>query len=318
VALVTMLGAFAAKAGAQTVYWADINDSTINRVAAPGATPEVIVSNYGQPGGVVIDPIGSYLYFCDRRTDTPQKIVRTDLNGGNRLVVLAEPVQSGGGTQLIENLRLDLPQNWIYYTESNTRTIRRVHFDGTGDARVVQGSLNGPRDVALDIPGNRMYWVQGQGTFSQLFRARLDGSDQTLLFSDQGFYAGIEIDPAKGYVYFSDYYPGSSRIRRMNIDGSAPITLVDQSGSWPTGMDIDLGAGKLYWAKSDTAIPGIFRSNLDGSDVEAVATVSSDLSPWDAAVLTPEPANLAWLALAIASTRAGRARRAQASRSAAR
>lgn len=292
---------------AQSVYWTDINDNTIKRIASPGAAPQLVVNHGPVPHGITVDLPGQQLYWADGLGTSAQKIIRSNLDGSNRVAVVSEPVVSGGGTQLVQNLKLDTLNNWIYYTEANTRTIRRVRFDGTGDQSIVQGSLNGPFDLALHIPSNYMYWTQGQSTFSQIFRSRLDGSQTQLLFSDEGFYSGIEIDPENGFIYFSDYYPGREGIRRISLGGGNPVTLIPQPGGWPLGMDIDLASGKLYWARANADVPGIFRANLDGTGVEAMATLSSNLSPWDV-VIVPEPASICIASVLIAGTLTNRRR----------
>ena len=44
--------------------------------------------------------------------------------------VLAEEPVSGGGTQFVQGISLDVVNGYVYYTEGNTRTVRRVRTDG--------------------------------------------------------------------------------------------------------------------------------------------------------------------------------------------
>src|SRR5262249_23600313 len=156
----------------------------------------------------------------------------------------SETPVSGGGTQFVQNLELDLPHNWIYYTEGNKRSIRRVRFDGTSDEQVVAGTSNGPVDIALDIPAGKMYWTQIVSTASQLFRSNLDGTGTELLFGDQGFYYDLAIDPANGFIYFADQHPNYHAIRRVKLDGTQPTVLVTAPGLQPSGLEIDLAEQK--------------------------------------------------------------------------
>jgi len=275
----------------QQLFWSDINDNTIKRLVYPSNTPQTIFSGAGQPTGLAIDAAHGQLYFGDDTASTPGKIYRSNYDGTGLVTVLSEPVQPGGGTQFVDSLALDPAHDWIYFNEGNTRTVRRVHFNGSGEQVVFQGSLNGPFHVALDVPNNYLYFTHIQSTSSQIVRTRLDGSQPQVLFSDTGFYSGLEVDPQHGYIYFSDYYPGNERIRRINLDGGNPITLVAQPDSWPSGTDLDLQGGKLYWARSNSSTTGVFRSNLDGSGLEPLVSLSSAYSPWDTVALVPEPAS---------------------------
>ena len=129
------------------------------------------------------------------------------------------------------------------------------------------GSLNGPIDMALDVSNNWMYWTQITSTTSEVFRSHLDGNGTQQLFGDQGFYYGIAIDPLHGYLYFADQHPHQMAIRRMNLDSTNPISLI--LAGEPSGVDVDVTEGKLDWSRRDT--PGVWRSNLDGSNVQQLA-----------------------------------------------
>src|SRR5439155_21058851 len=132
--------------------------------------------------------------------------------------------------------------------------------------------------------------------------------EQVLFQEPTGAYAGIEVDPIQGYLYFADYYPGAERIRRINTDGTNPLTLVNQPNGWPSGTEIDLAAGKLYWTRTNSNLPGVFRSNLDGTSVEQLVTLPSTGWPWDVTTAIPEPSSLCLIAVGIAATTARRRR----------
>jgi hypothetical protein len=74
-------------------------------------------------------------------------------------------------------------------------------------------------------------------------------------------------------MYFSD--AGSGEIRRANLDGSAPVTLVSGQVK-PLGPTLDLAGGKMYWA--DGGAGEIRRANFDGS---GQTTLVSGLPPAD-------------------------------------
>ena len=57
-------------------------------------------------------------------------------------------------------------------------------------------------------------------------------------------------------------------IRRANLDGSQVETIITGL-EHPEGLDIDEGAGKIYWAEWGR----IGRANLNGSQVETIGSV---------------------------------------------
>ena len=58
-----------------------------------------------------------------------------------------------------------------------------------------------------------------------------------------------------------------SKVQRANLDGSGVEDLVT-GVSFPYGIALDLGGGKMYWTSTDK----VQRANLDGSGVEDLVT----------------------------------------------
>src|SRR5439155_5670516 len=116
---------------AQLLFWSDENTNSIKRMSLSGGSPQTIATA-SRAHGVAVDDVNALIYWSDSDPNTAGKIFRANLDGSNQQVVVSEPVVSGGGTQFVDSLKLDTVNNWIYYTESNTRTIRRVHFNGSG------------------------------------------------------------------------------------------------------------------------------------------------------------------------------------------
>lgn len=76
-----------------------------------------------------------------------------------------------------------------------------------------------------------------------------------------------------GQIYFADILnfndPDGNSIRRINTDGTGLTTLI-ATGGGVRGLDLDLGAGKVYWTDADNA--SIFRANLNGSSQQTLAS----------------------------------------------
>ena len=83
----------------------------------------------------------------------------------------------------------------------------------------------------------------------------------------------MEINLAAGHLYYCDR--DKSHIRRVNLDGTSPVTLVTDTVNQPYYLDLDLVNGKIYWGDFDGVSAGtgnVFRMNLDGSSRETVVT----------------------------------------------
>ncbi len=113
----------------------------------------------------------------------------------------------------------------------------------------------------LDIRGGRVLSANPDGSdLKVLVDARRKGPD------------GIVVDPAAGYVYWSNMGKASAddgSIDRARLDGSEVTTIVPEGGTFTAKqMKLDKKHGKLYW--SDREGMRIQRANLDGSHVETL------------------------------------------------
>jgi sugar lactone lactonase YvrE len=113
----------------------------------------------------------------------------------------------------------------------------------------------------LDIRGGRVLSANPDGTdLKVLVDGRRKGPD------------GIVVDPAAGYVYWSNMGKAAlddGSIDRAKVDGSEVTTIVPEGGTFTAKqMKLDKKHGKLYW--SDREGMRVQRANLDGSHVETL------------------------------------------------
>ena len=121
----------------------------------------------------------------------------------------------------------------MYWTDSGTDKIQRANLDGSGVEDLVTSGLRSPRALALDPGAGKMYWVDSV----------------TDNFGE----------------------PALWRLQRANLDGSGVEDLVTRTSVLgPYDLELDLGAGKMYWTYWWT--DKIQRANLDGSGVEDLVT----------------------------------------------
>jgi hypothetical protein len=84
---------------------------------------------------------------------------------------------------------------------------------------------------------------------------------------------------AYAQLYFADIFNPTfetGHISRVNTDGSGLTMLVDTGGGI-RGLDVDLGAGKMYWADVNNLF--IRRANLDGTGQEDLIQLPGGKEP---------------------------------------
>lgn len=92
-------------------------------------------------------------------------------------------------------------------------------------------------------------------------------------FSSAGAPRDIEIDQAGGKVYWTGLGdgPGTTGIRRANLDGSCEQVVFSTTEGSTIALSLDVLGGKIYW----TYELNVARANLDGSDFELLVTIPS-------------------------------------------
>ncbi|KAF5920898.1 hypothetical protein HPG69_016696 [Diceros bicornis minor] len=151
----------------------------------------------------------------------------------------------------------------VYWTDVSEEAIKQTYLNQTGAAvqNVVISGLVSPDGLACDWVGKKLYWTDSETNRIEV--ANLNGTSRKVLFwQDLDQPRAIALDPAHGYMYWTDWGE-TPRIERAGMDGSTRKIIVDSDIYWPNGLTIDLEERKLYWA--DAKLSFIHRANLDGS-----------------------------------------------------
>jgi len=224
------------------------------------------------------------LYWVD---STDGKILRANADGTAMTILptsgLVEPT----------GLAIDVLAGHMYVSDfgigcCNTDRIVRVNLDGSGLVDIVSGIGNiNPSSVAIDVVGERIYW--GDMGTDGIMRADFDGSNVAQLITGLNSVRDVALDLSAGFIYFAQ---GTS-VRRVNLDGSGLTDLVTQTdlpGLAPYSLELDLASGSIYFA--DAGTDGIYRSDLDGSNLTAL--VSSGLFSPDGVALDLVAGHIYW------------------------
>ena len=168
--------------------------------------------------------------------------------------------------------------------------IQRANLDGSQIETLVSTGLQEPTDLALDLVGDKMYWVD-QGT-GKIQRANLDGSQIETLLAERFDIRSLVLDVAGGKMYWIDAVIGGPKIQRANLDGSQIEDLITAGLRTPRALAIDVAGGKMYWIDAVIGGPKIQRANLDGSQAEAF--VVSGLDSPESLVLDLAKSKMYW------------------------
>ncbi|MEG1265118.1 MAG: Ig-like domain-containing protein, partial [Myroides sp.] len=243
-------------------------------------------SNFEQPGSVAVDKANGYIYVGDSHYTTGKGLIRYNLDGTGRTVIIPPP--GNAITVGLTGIALDLINNKIYYSEAsstaNLNAVKRANLDGSNVETLAAGANNfeRPGNIALDIANGYLYvidthFLSGKG----LLRYNLDGTGRTVIVPHPGNganvgFVGIALDLTNGKIYFTQASSTASLdvIKRVNIDGSGMQTLVthdmgtgtNSNFTQPGDLVLDKANGHMYLADTHfTDGKGIIRYNLDGT-----------------------------------------------------
>ena len=278
-------------------HWSVRGTGTIQRADLDGQNREVLFDPIvRRPHGIALDM--DKMYWTDAVKGT---ILRADLNGQNREVLVTGLDEPRGIALTAENK--------IYWADSGTGKIQAAGLDGSQVEDIVIG-LDHPYTIALDRGKSKIYWTEpddyGYGYWwgtSQLFRSNLDGSHIESISISTASFSNIALDEDRAKIYWTEL----NSVFRSNLDGSHVeniVTLDHRFSGWNEAIVLDPIGGKIYWTGlhealgSDWNYPSpvyaeIFRSNLDGSNVEGISTVPIFSSaPTGIALYIPHPTSV--------------------------
>lgn len=279
-----------------TFSYASEGTYTVTLVATGAAgsntfTKEVIIAEAPEASGE--------LFYIDYNTEFMRKLI---LDGSGTVSDVLNLVGKAG-----VGMAYDDTHGKIYFSDFDTTpfgNIWRMNVDGS-ELEVIASDITDPYAVALDVEGNKVYWVDDAGNVS---RADLDGSNpeigilnnpnvswralaldvennkmyiydayvEDLYVADlDGSNASIIISGIYGYalavdtvndkIYFDDQ--NSDELKRANLDGSN-IETIDTNDTRIYGIVIDHDTNKLYWSGRETG--ELYRADLDGSNKEVL------------------------------------------------
>ncbi|ETE71786.1 Low-density lipoprotein receptor-related protein 1, partial [Ophiophagus hannah] len=125
------------------LYWTDWGDhSLIGKIGMDGTNRSVIVeTKITWPNGLTLDYINSRIYWADAREDY---IEFASLDGSNRHIVLNQDIP--------HIFALTLFEDYIYWTDWETKSINRAHKTTGANKSVLISTLHRPMDIHIYHP----------------------------------------------------------------------------------------------------------------------------------------------------------------------
>ncbi len=255
----------------QKIYWTNWQfPPKIQRANLDGTDVEVLITTELSPKGIALDTSEQKIYWTNSEGG---KVQRSNFDGSNIEDLVIDGLCWPSG------IALDTDGGKMYWTDG-CAGIQRSNLDGTDVEMLVAKGVAYPNDVAVDINNGKIYWPNHK--VRKIQRANLDGTNVEDLIELPRVRVpkGIALDVKEGKIYSTDEHlnTGSGIIRRLNLDGTEPQTVLKPAHiqlektrlSGPSGIAVDPYRGKIYWTDLN---PGrIHRANLNGTDAEDFLT----------------------------------------------
>lgn len=134
--------------------------------------------------------------------------------------------------------------------------------------------------IRVDIQNGYVNWLQRDPNSIQ--RIRMDGTDMEEVAAHAEI-GRFRIDHASEKLYWIERSNGT--IHRSNLDGSQAEEVITESDFLRINdVEIDTANEKIYWSvqkAENDAVPGIYRAEMDGGNVELVIEALPDLLTLD-------------------------------------
>jgi len=161
----------------------------------------------------------------------------------------------------------------LFWSDDSANLIQMGNADGSGSPTTILSGLSTPRGVGVDRANSKVYYTE-HGT-STLKRVNINGTGNETVVSTAGSGArGLSLDLVNTEVYWTSFIANTiSKADYSLALPTAPTTILS-SRDTPGDVVLDVAGGKMYWSEVGSTRT-IFRSNLDGSSVEAIVAAAN-------------------------------------------
>lgn len=131
---------------AGNMYWSDPKRGVIEVSRLNGSARYVVLSDeIGKPSSLVVDPAVGLLVWAGT-----SRVESSGLDGSDRKLL-------SNHSFAISDVTLDMARRHVYWCDSSSNTIERMHYNGSGHEVLLNHSLENP--VALTVLDDVIYWM---------------------------------------------------------------------------------------------------------------------------------------------------------------
>ena len=237
------------------MYWV-ADTGTLHRLV--GAKVENLLPSVQNATSLTVDVAGGKLYWTEKTGTRTGNIRAANLNGTN--VALVKRL-----TSVPSNLTLDPAMGKLYLTNAWGK-VQRLNVDGSRFEPNLITDLTDLKDMAVDVAGGKLYWIEQTGERRGNIRAaNLDGTNVRVVKDLTSVPYSLAVDAANRKLYLTNAW---GKIQRLNVDGSRFEPNLITGLDAPEGVTVDAQGGKVYWTEQGS----LRRADLNGETVEDVIT----------------------------------------------
>lgn len=219
-----------------------------------------------------------FILFTDL---TFNEILQIPLNDPTRVIGIRTPA-----TDRADGVLYNYQTGEVMWTSTTAAQIWAVRLNDTRLRTVsyVADSMIGyPDQLALDPSTGNIYYTTvsyySDSLFDSLIVVANKKGEQTIVVWDGHRPRDIEVDPAEGLMFWTDYSSSIPAVYRANMDGSEKKAIHTQNLTWPNGIALDYPAKRIYW--TDGYLDRIYYSDYDGGNREVFMEVEEGLRLMD-------------------------------------
>lgn len=261
----------------------ELNAGKIHTMNADGSDRRTVVTDCWLPDGIVVDVEAGHIYWTNMgvRNLNDGSIERADLDGGNRMIIVAK-----GNTHTPKQIILEKDSGKLYWCDREGMCVMRCNLDGSSLETLIEtGRGDSDRKdqtrwcvgLTIDPKYDKIYWTQkgpdnaGRG---RIFRANVEipAGEMAATRSDiEVFYDGLpepidlELDRKNRVLYWTDRGdpPRGNTVNRASIDNKpAEPEIVVTHLMEGIGIALDVPGDRMF--VTDFA-GSVYSARLDGS-----------------------------------------------------
>jgi hypothetical protein len=261
----------------QYIYWTHGTTGTgaIGRAKLDGTAidPNFIPHSAGvySPTGIAVT--ATHIYWAN--TAATADIGRASIDGTQpNSSFIADPTSPCG---------LAVDKNFLYWSTNVRTAVARAPIGG-GPAQLDFIPVASSSDCAVAVDASHVYWVEANGSFSEVARANIDGTQIKRDFITGVYAYGLAVTPQ--YIFWGSGYTDHS-IGRANLDGTGPNEFFVTAGIGNAATPYLLAAspsssftlGKVKRKSNGTAVikatvpgPGVLVADAASKGAQAVVS----------------------------------------------